>query len=63
MDVTLRTKPVRERELSFYHRLFQEEIKIKIDGENFLRIDRGLRKAPPSLKLLRIVRRGLGLLR
>jgi hypothetical protein len=33
MDVTLRTKPVRKRELSFYHRLFPKEIKIKIDGE------------------------------
>jgi hypothetical protein len=63
MDVTLRTKPVRERELSLHHRLFQEEIKIKIDGEDFLQIARGLGKAPPSPKLLRIVRRGLGLLR
>jgi len=61
MDVTLRTKPAREREPSFYHRLFMEEIKIKIDGEVFLQIDRVLRKAPPSPKLLRILRRSLGL--
>jgi len=63
MDVTLRTKPVRERELSLNHRLFMEEIKIKIAGEVFLQIDRVLRKAPPSPKLLRILRRSLGLLR
>jgi hypothetical protein len=52
MDVTLRTKPVRARELKFYHRLFQEEIKIKIDGESFFAdrqgLEEGTRFVPPS---------------